>query len=51
MRDLLDRGGTETMRELLVRLAAGDTLDDATLHVYGLRLAEIESQWHRLLGS
>src|SRR5437667_318403 len=50
VRDLLDRGGTETMRELLVRLAAGDTLDDATLRVYGLRLAEIESQWHRLLG-
>src|SRR2546430_2054573 len=44
------RGGTETMRALLVRLAAGDTLDDATLRVYGLRLAEIESQWHRLLG-
>ncbi len=50
VRDLLDRGGTETMRALLVRLAAGDTLDDATLRVYGLRLAEIESQWHRLLG-
>src|SRR5256886_2057133 len=50
VRDLLDRGGTETMRELLVRLAAGNTLDDATLRVYGLRLVEIESQWHRLLG-
>ncbi|PYM42097.1 MAG: hypothetical protein DME12_08945 [Candidatus Rokuibacteriota bacterium] len=50
VRDLLDRGGTETVRELLVRLAAGDTLDDATLRVYGLRLVEIESQWRRLLG-
>ena len=50
VRDLLDRGGTPTMRALLVRLAAGDTLDDATLRVYGLRLAEIESQWRRLLG-
>src|SRR5439155_1402764 len=42
--DLLDRGGTETMRELLDRLAAGDAIDDATLRVYGLRMAEIESQ-------
>src|SRR5947199_232152 len=48
--DLLDRGGTETMRELLDRLAAGDAIDDATLRVYGLRMAEIESQWRRLLG-
>src|SRR5947208_3992462 len=50
VRDLLDRGGTETMRELLDRLAAGDAIDDATLRVYGLRMAEIESQWRRLLG-
>ena len=50
VRDLLDRGGTGTMRELLDRLAAGDTIDDATLRVYGLRMAEIESQWRRLLG-
>ena len=38
------------MRELLDRLAAGDAIDDATLRVYGLRMAEIESQWRRLLG-
>jgi tetratricopeptide (TPR) repeat protein len=48
--DLLDRGGTPAMRELLARLAAGDAIDDATLRVYGLRMAEIESQWRRLLG-
>src|SRR2546422_9275980 len=40
VRDLLDRGGTEAMRELLGRLAAGDTIDGATLRVYGLRMAE-----------
>ena len=50
VRDLLDRGGTEAMRELLGRLAAGDTIDGATLRVYGLRMAELEAQWHRLLG-
>jgi len=38
------------MRELLGRLAAGDTIDGATLRVYGLRMAELEAQWHRLLG-
>jgi tetratricopeptide (TPR) repeat protein len=50
VRDLLDRGGTEAMRKLLDRLAAGDPIDSATLPVYGLRMAEIEAQWHRLLG-
>ncbi len=50
VRDLLDRGGMEAMRELLARLAAGDGIDDATRRVYGLRMAEIESQWRRLLG-
>jgi tetratricopeptide (TPR) repeat protein len=50
VRDLLDRGGTQAMRKLLDRLAAGDPIDGATLPVYGLRMAEIEAQWHRLLG-
>ncbi|MBI4255565.1 MAG: hypothetical protein HY616_10885, partial [Candidatus Rokubacteria bacterium] len=50
VRDLLDRGGLGGMRELLGRLGAGDALADAMPRVYGLRLAEIESQWRRLLG-
>jgi hypothetical protein len=50
VRDLLDRGGMEAMRGLLARLAAGQSLADATLAAYGLRMAEIESQWRRLLG-
>jgi tetratricopeptide (TPR) repeat protein len=50
VRDLLDRGGMEAMRELLLRLGAGDSLGAATPRVYGLRIAEIESQWRRLLG-
>jgi len=50
VRDLLDRGGMEAMRELLARLGAGEAIAEATLAVYGLRLAEIESQWRRLLG-
>ena len=32
------------------RLGAGDTLAEAVPRVYGLRLAEIESQWRRVLG-
>jgi hypothetical protein len=50
VRDLLDRGGLAGMRALLARLGAGDALADAMPRVYGLRLAEIESQWRRLLG-
>ena len=50
VRDLLDRGGMEAMRELLVRLGAGDSLAAAVPRVYGLRMAEIEFQWRRLLG-
>jgi tetratricopeptide (TPR) repeat protein len=51
VRDLLDRGGMEAMRELLARLGTGDTLAEAAPRVYGLGMAEIESQWRRLLGS
>lgn len=50
VRDLLDRGGMEAMRELLARLGAGETLEEATPRVYGLRMADIEFQWRRLLG-
>lgn len=50
VQDLLDRGGMEAMRGLLGRLAAGEPMADATLAVYGLRMAEIESQWRRVLG-
>ncbi len=48
--DLLDRGGMEAMRDLLARLGAGEPIAQATLAVYGFRLAEIESQWRRVLG-
>jgi hypothetical protein len=48
--NLVDRGGMESMRELLTRLAAGGTIADAAPRVYGWRAAELESQWHRLLG-
>jgi tetratricopeptide (TPR) repeat protein len=49
-RDLLDRGGTPRLSELLDRLGAGEPLDAAFARVYGLPLAELESQWRRLLG-
>jgi tetratricopeptide (TPR) repeat protein len=48
--DLLRRGGLSTMRTLLDRLAAGEPLTGAVTRVYGLRLAELESQWRHLLG-
>jgi tetratricopeptide (TPR) repeat protein len=50
VRDLLDRGGIESVRELLARLGAGETIAQAMPRIYGLRLAELESQWRRLLG-
>jgi hypothetical protein len=48
--DLVDRGGMESMRALLARLGAGETMAEAAPRVYGWRLAELESQWRRLLG-
>jgi tetratricopeptide (TPR) repeat protein len=48
--DLVDRGGIESMRALLARLGAGETMAEAAPRVYGWRLAELESQWRRLLG-
>jgi tetratricopeptide (TPR) repeat protein len=50
VRDLLDRGGIEPLRELLTRLGAGETMAEAMPRVYGLRLTELESQWRRVLG-
>jgi tetratricopeptide (TPR) repeat protein len=49
--DLLDRGGIESLRELLGRLGAGETIAQAIPRIYGLRLTELESQWRRVLGS
>ena len=49
-RDLLDRGGTPRLAERLERLGAGEALEAAFTRVYGLPLAELESQWRRLLG-
>jgi tetratricopeptide (TPR) repeat protein len=48
--DLIDRGGIESLRELLARLGAGETVAQAMPRIYGLRLAELESQWRRVLG-
>jgi tetratricopeptide (TPR) repeat protein len=48
--DLLERGGTPSMRALLARLAAGETMATAAPMVYGWRLVELESQWRRQLG-
>jgi hypothetical protein len=49
-RDLEQRGGMSALRALLERLGAGDPLSGAIAQAYGLRLAEIESQWAALLG-
>ena len=50
VRDILDRGGMEPLRELLARLGAGETMAEAMPRVYGPRLTELESQWRRVLG-
>jgi hypothetical protein len=49
--DLLRRGGLSSMRTLLERLGTGESLTGAVTRVYGVRLAELESQWRNLLGS
>ena len=51
VRDLVDRGGIESLRELLARLGSGETIAEAMPRVYGLRLTELESQWRQVLGS
>ena len=48
--DLLDRGGMPAMRELMARLGRGETIEAAVPAVYGLRLAQLEEQWRRVLG-
>ncbi len=48
--DLLDRGGMPAMRELMARLGRGEPIETAMPAVYGLRLAELEDQWRRVLG-
>ncbi len=50
VRDLLDRGGMPAMRELLRRLGRGESLEAALPSIYGLRQAELETQWRRVLG-
>jgi tetratricopeptide (TPR) repeat protein len=50
VRDLLDRGGTPRLAELLARLGGGEGLETAFTRVYGFPLTELESQWRRVLG-
>jgi tetratricopeptide (TPR) repeat protein len=50
VRDLLDRGGPPRAAQLLVRLGEAEPLDTAFARIYGMRLAELEAQWRRLLG-
>lgn len=49
--DLEQRGSLSALRTLLERLGAGDSLGGAMARVYGVPLAELESQWRNLLGS
>jgi hypothetical protein len=50
VRDLLDRGGPARAATLLRHLGEGDAVDTAFGRVYGVRLADLEAQWRRLLG-
>jgi len=48
--DLISRGGVASLRAVLIRLGNGDSVAAAMTQVYGMRLAELESQWRNLLG-
>ena len=48
--DLVTRGGLASVRTVLMRLGNGDSIAAAMTQVYGMRLAELESQWRNLLG-
>jgi len=48
--DLISRGGIASVRAVLTRLGNGDSVAAAMTQVYGMRLAELESQWRNLLG-
>jgi tetratricopeptide (TPR) repeat protein len=50
VRDLVDRAGMAGIRDMLVQIGRGESLDSAVARVYGVRLAELESQWRRVLG-
>lgn len=50
VQDLVNRGGIPALRQLLERLGGGDGLAAAVARVYGVRLAELESQWRSFLG-
>ncbi len=50
VRDLLERGGMPGLADLLARLGRGQTVTVAMRPVYGLPLAELESQWRLVLG-
>jgi len=50
VRDLLDRGGIESLRELLARLGAGEAIAEPC-RASRPRLTELESHWRRVLGS
>jgi tetratricopeptide (TPR) repeat protein len=49
--DLSMRGGMTSLRALLDRLATGEPTANALARAYGMRLPELESQWHHLLGT
>lgn len=49
--DLVRRGSMASMRALLARLGAGDSMAVALTRIYGFRQAELESEWRHLLGA
>jgi len=50
VQDLLERGGMDAMRELLLRLGRGEPLAAAVGRAYGQPQADLESRWRRVLG-
>ena len=50
VRDLLERGGTSAIADLLARLGGGEPVATAVERVYGLSLPRLEAQWRLVLG-
>lgn len=48
---MVDKYGTESMRELMASMKEGVSVDDAILDIYGISRVELENEWRNTLGA